>query len=358
MAKKQETKTKKKSGFIKKVIFSFLFIAIIGGGFAAYYGYKAIYKPNVTLNGKKSTYFYIKTGSDFNTVLADLYENNYIVNRASFEWLAEQKKYKNAVKPGRYKLKANMSNNELINLLRSGNQEPVKVIFSNARYKEDLAGKACRNIEADSTELIDLLNSDEYTNKIGFTPENILAVFIPNTYEFFWNTNAEEFMKRMTKEYKAFWTDERKQKANSIGLSQTEVAILASIVQQESLVSSEKPTIAGVYINRLNKGMLLQADPTVIYAIGDYTIRRVLLEHLKYDSPYNTYKYKGLPPGPICLPSASSIDAVLNYKRHEYIYFCAKEDFSGSHNFAKSAEQHNANARKFQQAMNKRKIMR
>lgn len=328
MAKKETKNTKKKSnGFVKKVIMAFLFIALVGGSMAAYYGYKAIYKPNVVLNGSKSVYFYIKTGSSFKDVLNNLYENNFIVNRTSFEWLADQKKYKNNVKPGKYKLKAKMSNNELINLLRSGDQEPVKVIFSNARYKEDLAGKSCRNIEADSLELIHLLNSDSYTKKIGFTPENILAVFIPNTYEFFWNTSAEEFMQRMTKEYKAFWTDERKQKANNLGLSQTEVATLASIVQQESLVSAEKPTIAGVYINRLNKGMLLQADPTVIYAIGDFKIRRVLLEHLKYDSPYNTYKYKGLPPGPICLASASSIDAVLNYKHHEYIFFVLKKIF-------------------------------
>jgi UPF0755 protein len=201
-----------------------------------------------------------------------------------------------------------------------------------------------------------MLSSYDFASKYGFNEQTIMTMFIPNTYEFYWNTSADEFFERMADEYKKFWTDERKQKAKNIGLSQSEVSILASIVELETQKKDERPTVAGVYINRLKKKMLLQADPTVVFALGDFTINRVLKIHLETDSPYNTYKYSGLPPGPIYLPSISSIDAVLNFENHDYIYFCAKEDFSGYHNFAKTLAQHNENARKFQQALNKRKI--
>ena len=347
---------KSKTSFFKKIIISLIAILLLSGASIVYYGYRMIYKPNVVIIGKSTTYIYIKTGSTFEDVMHTLYERNFIKNKTSFEWVAERKKYKNKVKPGRYLIKAKMNNNDLIDLLRSGEQEPVKVVFNTARTKEDIVSKVCRVIEADSLSLIDLLNDNEYLKKYGFEEQNILALLIPNTYEFYWNTSAEQFVDRMAKEYKSFWNDDRKNKAKANGLSQTEVAIIASIVQQESNAKSEKPVIAGVYINRLKKGMKLQADPTVIYAVGDFNIHRVLNEHLCCDSPYNTYMYVGLPPGPICLPTTSSIDAVLNYEHHNYIYFCAKEDFSGKHNFAKTLNEHNNNAQKFRAALNRRGI--
>ena len=275
------------------------------------------------------------------------------------ELLAERKKYNNNVKPGRYRILARMNNNEFINLLRSGIQEPVQITFNNIRTKEQLVSRISGKIEADSLSLLELLNKNDFLKKkYGLREENILTLFIPNSYQFFWNTSAEEFLDRMAKEYKAFWTPEKKSKARSIGLSQTEVSILASIVQAEqSRYNEEKPVIAGLYINRLRKGMPLQSDPTLIYAIGDYTITKVLNEFKEIDSPYNTYKYTGLPPGPICLPEISSLDAVLNFNKNDYLYMCAKDDFSCKHNFAKSLFQHNIFAQKFRQALNRNKIM-
>ncbi|HWL00047.1 MAG TPA: endolytic transglycosylase MltG, partial [Parapedobacter sp.] len=192
----------------------------------------------------------------------------------------------------------------------------------------------------------------------GFDSANFLSMFVPNTYELYWNTTTEQFADRMHNEYEKFWNDERRQKAETINLNPQEVAVLASIVKGEALHTDEMPAIAGLYLNRLRKGMLLQADPTVIFANNDFTIRRVLYRHLRTDSPYNTYLYRGLPPGPIMMPSIAAIDAVLNYQQHDYIYMCAKDDFSGYHNFAVTQAEHNINARKFQQALNERNIKR
>jgi len=348
---------KKGRSLVKKVIISLLLIFFIGTLVFGYQIYNGIYRPNVFIKNKGKTYLYIHTGAKFDDVLNSLNENNYIHNSFLFQWLADRMNYTNHVKPGRYRLKNNMSNKELIELLRSGNQEAVKITFNNIRDKEQLCEKISKNIEASKSSIRDIFEDKEYLSSIGFNTSNILTMFIPNTYDFLWNTSAEEFMKRMTKEYKIFWTEERKSKAKNIGLSQTEVSILASIVELETIRRDEKNIVAGVYINRLKRGMLLQADPTVIFATGDYTIKRVLSKHLSYNSPYNTYLYKGLPPGPICIPSISSIDAVLNYNKNNFIYFCAKEDFSGYHNFASNIAQHNINARKYQRELNKRKIM-
>ncbi len=352
MAKK---KKRNKFPFILKIFLSILFLLLIIGGYVGYSYYQKIYSPNVKL-GNNKTFLYIPTGSDFNDLVSILNREQLIVDMASFEWLAEYKNYKDHVKPGRYKIKNNMSNNELVNLLRSGEQEPVNLVIRGYRLKEELAGKIGANLEADSSSIMELLNSRAFAESYGFTPNNVLVMIIPNTYEFLWNTSPDEFFKRMAKEYKTFWTDERKDKAHEAGLTQTDVSILASIVQQESWKTDEMPVIAGVYINRLHKGMLLQADPTVVYAVGDFSLRRVLKKHLQFDSPYNTYLYEGLPPGPICIPWPKSIDAVLNYSKHQYIYFCAKEDFSGYHNFAKTGAEHERNAAKYRQALNKRKI--
>ena len=341
---------------MKKILLALVVIAALIGGLYGYLVYKKINSPNITINKKDNKNLYIPTGSNFDDLLSIIKNKGLIIDIESFKWMAEKKKYINKVKPGKYKLRDGMSNNEFVNLLRSGNQEPVKVTFNNVRTIEQLAGKVSVNLETDSSQIDNLLKNSEFIKKYGFNKNTIISLFIPNTYEFYWNTSAEEFVSRMAVEYKKFWNEDRKIKAKKLHLSQSEVATLASIVQQETLKSDEKPRVAGVYINRIRKGIPLQADPTVIFAIGNFGIKRVLRKYLKYDSPYNTYLYKGLPPGPICIPNQSSIDAVLNYEKHRYIYFCAKEDFSGYHNFAKTLSQHNANARKYQRALNRRRI--
>lgn len=343
---------------LKKTIISILLIGAVVGGYMAYNMYQKVYQPNVTLENTSDKYFYIYSNYQFSDVVHDLYEKGYIVNRESFEWVAEQKaNFKNNVKPGRYLLEDGMSNNELVNLLRSGEQEPVKVTFNNVRTKAQLAGKLTKNLECDSAEVYDLLDDKEFVSKYGFNRITILTLFLPNSYEFYWNTSAEELIQRMAEEYKKFWTEDRKAKAKKLNLTQSEVAILASIVQAEQSVhSDERAMVAGLYINRLRQGMLLQSDPTIIYGIGDFSIRRVLNKHKTHNSPYNTYMHRGLPPGPINLPSIKSLDAVLNYEQHDYIYMCAKEDFSGYHNFAKTYNQHLVYARKYQAELNKRKI--
>jgi len=320
--------------------------------------YQRVYQPNVTLKNTTDKYFYIYSDYTFDDVVNDLYEKGYIINRASFSWVAQKKaNFKNNIHPGRYLLKEGMSNNELIDLLRSGIQDLVEVTFNNVRTINQLSGKITKNLECDSIEFYNLVTDKYFTTKYGFNSITILTLFLPNTYEFCWNTTAEELVERMATEYKKFWTAERKEKARKLNLSQSEVAILASIVQAEqSAHSDERPRVAGLYINRLRKGMLLQSDPTVVYGIGDFTIQRVLTKHLQTNTPYNTYIHKGLPPGPINLPNIKSLDAVLNYEQHNYIYMCAKEDFSGYHNFAKTYNQHLNYARKYQRALNKRRI--
>jgi len=239
-----------------------------------------------------------------------------------------------------------------------GLQEPVKLRFQNIRLKEDFAGFLATQLEPDSLSFINLLNSDTVAQKYGFNRDNFFDMFIPNTYEFFWNTSTTDFFERMNKEYKVFWNDERLAKAKALDLTPIKVSNLAAIVKGEALHVDEMPKIAGLYINRLRKGMLLQADPTVIFANEDFTIRRVLNKHLRTDSPYNTYIYRGLPPGPIMMPSIAAIDAVLNYQQHGYVYMCAKDDFSGYHNFANTMAEHLVNARKFQKALDERNIKR
>lgn len=307
---------------------------------------------NVTGNQE---YLYVHTGWDFEQLMQEMKDKEILEDSASFREAAQKMKYEK-IKPGKYRLEEGMSNRRLINMLKSGNQEAVKLNFQNVRLKKDFAGLIAKQLEADSTSLIHLLDSSEYVQAHGFTRDEVYAMFIPNSYELYWNTDAKEFFERMFEEYNKFWTDERKARAEEIGLTPVEVSILASIVDSEALVNSEMPTIAGLYLNRLFMGMKLESDPTVIFAVGDFSIRRVLNKHLQTASPYNTYRVKGLPPGPISMPSIAAIDAVLNYKKHSYIYMCAKEDFSGYHNFAVSLAEHQQNARKFQQALNQRNI--
>ena len=249
-----------------------------------------------------------------------------------------------------------MSNNQLINMLRSGKQKVVKLVINNIRTKNELAAIVSKHLETDSSEVLNKLTDSEFLKSCGYDIHNVMTIFLPNTYEFYWNTSAEEFFKRMIKENDRFWDQSRLEKTSRIPLGKKEVSILASIVQKETNHSGEMSDIAGVYINRLKTGMPLQADPTVVFALGDFEKRRVLKEDTKVDSPYNTYKYSGLPPGPICLPEPSTIDKVLDYTQHNYFYFCAKDDLSGYHNFSVTLKEHSRNARNYQRALNKLKI--
>ena len=270
--------------------------------------------------------------------------------------MAVKMNYPSHIKPGRYLLKDGMSNRELLGMLRSGKQVPVELILQNGRFKTKLASDLSKQIEPDSLSILRFLNDDIFLSRFGFNSQTILAMFIPNTYEFYWNTSVDEVFDKIHIEYKKFWNESRTKRSNDIGLNPIEVSILASIVEEETVKNDEKPTIAGLYINRINKGMMLQADPTVRFALGNFGIKRVWGKYTSIDSPYNTYRNLGLPPGPICIPSIASIDAVLNYKQSEYIYMCAKEDFSGHHNFARTLEQHNINAQKYQKALNKARV--
>lgn len=350
--------SQQKKTFIK--VFLILLLCLFGiFGIIGRRFYIAVYKPNVFTGKNDTTFLFIPSYADYNKVLDILKTRKLIKDFESFNWIALRKNYTNAIKPGKYLLKNKMSNNELVNLLRSGKQTPVKLTFNNIRTIYELSSVISKRIEADSISIVRQLEYEITLDKYALTPQNCLVLFIPNTYEFFWNTSAEEFIEKMHIEYKKFWNTNRINKAKSIGLTPVEVSILASIVQAEQAkFNDEKPKIAGLYINRLHKGMLLQSDPTLIYALNNFEITRVLNRDKLIDSPYNTYKYAGLPPGPINLPEISSIDAVLNYEQTDYIYMCAKEDLLGLHNFSKTVEQHAIYARKYQQALDKMNIKR
>jgi len=319
--------------------------------------YLVVFRTNNTIN-EKEVLVYIPSGAEYKDVLDTLKSSKAIKSIERFDKVAKHFSYPDAVKPGCYAIKPGMNNVQLVRMLRFGHQKPVRVIFTSLRTFNDLAGRISRQIEADSVSLLRCFTSDSVAYNRGFTPENFMAMFIPNTYEFYWNTSALGFVKRMFKEYNRFWNDKRKQKAERIGLTPIEVSILASIVEEETNVKSEMPTVAGVYLNRLRKRIPLQADPTIKFAIGDFSIRRVLNRHLEVDSPYNTYKNRGLPPGPIRIPSITAIDAVLNAKKHSYLYFCASPDFSGRHVFSKTLSEHNRNANAYRRALNKERIYR
>lgn len=330
----------------------FLFVSF------SYYGYQIMYTSNVDKKNEP-VYVLIPRGATYEQAMDSIDAKGVIIDKLSFRFMAKLMDYPELVKPGRYELEPGLTNYQLISKLRLGEQDPVKLTYTNVRLKKDLAEKLSTFIDATPAEIDSLLSSPGYTQKLGFDTTTIMTMFIPNTYEIYWTTSAQDLMERMNKEYKKFWNEERRAKAEDVGLTPVKVSILASIVQAEQQQhADERPKVAGVYLNRLKRGMPLEADPTVVYANGDFSIRRVLNVHLKKDSPYNTYMYKGLPPGPINLPSISSIDAVLNPEHHDYIYFCAKEDFSGYHAFARTMPEHLQNARRYQAALTQRNIMK
>ena len=323
----------------------------------AFYTYQIIYTPNVQVE-KEDRYFAIPKGTTFKQLQNMLADQRIVNDLVSFSFLARLKDLDTSVKNGMYLIKGDMTNVELINLLRSGAQTPVQLTFSNARLLEQLPKILTHSLEIDSADLAPLLLSDSTAAKYGFTKETFISMFIPNTYEVYWTLSPQDLLDRMKQEYDRFWTEDRKAKADKLGMTQAEVSTLASIVNGETNKMDEAPTIAGVYINRLEKRIPLQADPTLVFAIGDFTIRRILNKDKEFESPYNTYKYYGLPPGPINMPNIPTLDAVLNYEDHNYLYFCADDDFSGYHVFAKTLREHNINARRFQRALNLQRIYR
>lgn len=313
-------------------------------------------KEVVSVKERPSADIFIKSNSNIDDVADAMDEADILADRTSFIRLAELKNYKGKnIVPGKYRITGEMTNNDLINHLRKGNgRQEVNVTFNNCLNIEQLAGKVSVQLELDSAKLVDLVNSKELIDKYGFNDKTISTLFIPNTYRFQWSTNEQEFVDRMAVEYKKFWNDDRKAKLKSQKLTQSQVAILASIVEEEqNLHPEEWKRIAGVYTNRLDRGILLQADPTVKFALGDRTIKRLLFKHLEVNSPYNTYKYAGVPPGPLRIPSTKSMDAVLNHEEHKFIYFCAKPGGEGYHSFAKTLSQHNANANAYHRWLNK-----
>ncbi len=340
----------------KILIIGVVVLTILLSSFTFYF-YQVVYTPNFLVE-KESRYLFIPTGADFQDVQKIVYDQKFVNDPVAFGTLARLMKYNKNVKSGRYLIEKNSSNRDVIQKLRIGEQEPVRITFHNARMLSDVAAKLTLKLEVDSVSFLDLIDKQATAEKYGFNKESFRCMFIPNTYEVFWDISGEELVERMYQEYQAFWTEERRQKASDLGLNPVQVTILASIVESEVSHYDEAPRVAGLYLNRLDRNMFLQADPTLKYALGDFTIQRVLNVHKDIESPYNTYKYKGLPPGPINFPSIKSLDAVLNHEDHKYIYMCARPDFSGYHDFATNLRQHNINASRYQTALNRARIYR
>ncbi|MTE25314.1 endolytic transglycosylase MltG [Winogradskyella ouciana] len=346
--------------YIKKILWAIALIGLVIFAVIAYYIYGAMFQPNTTFNSE-TKYIYVPTNATYPQVRAQL--EPLLDDIETFDALARQKKYTSNIKAGRFAIEKGMNNNEIINSIRSKNL-PLKIAFNNQNSLEDLAGRISTQIEADSLSLINAMTDEDFLSENGFTRATALGMYLPNSYEFFWNTSAKNFRDKMLKEYKRFWNDNRKAKAEELNLTPNEVITLASIVHEESKQADEQPRVAGVYLNRLRIGMALQADPTLkfaAYQLPKYkntVIRRVLNVHKEIDSPYNTYKNKGLPPGPIAMPDLSAIKAVLNPEKHSYLYFAADAKRIGYHKFAKTLAQHNNNAREYQRYLSSQGINR
>ena len=344
---------------IKKILVYFSLIVVVVASIYGYMLYRNIFSPNTNFT-EKEIYVHIPTDADAQKVLEIV--SPYIKDIERFKMTAEKKSYFANIKPGRFLFKNNMNNNDLVNSLRIN--VPFQLSFNNQERLEDVAGRIASQIEADSTSLMKSFTDENFLKEQNMTRENVISLFIPNSYEFFWNTSADKFRDRMAKEYRKFWTPERVAKAQAQNLNPLQVATLASIVHKETVKIDERPRVAGVYLNRLNRGMKLEADPTAIYAVknkaNDFSIeiKRVLYKDLETDSPYNTYKYEGLPPGPIAMPDVSALDAVLNPEKHQYIYFCASVTNFGYHEFAVTPAQHEANRKKYVAWISKQGIKR
>ena len=346
--------------YIKKILLAIALIGLVIAGYCSYYVYNTMFQPNTSFNNEEA-YVLISKNDTYEDVKLQI--EPLLKDIKTFDALAEQKKYKYNVKSGRYIIRKGMNNNDIINSIRSKNM-PLNISFNNQERLENLAGRLAQQLDVDSLELLTVMEDPKFLAKHNFTNETALSMYVPNSYEFFWNSSAETIRSRMLKEYDAFWTPSRLKKAKALNLSKNEVVSLASIVHKETAKVDERPRVAGVYLNRLRLGMPLQADPTVIYAKKkeannfDMVIKRVLYKDLEIDSPYNTYKYGGLPPGPITMPDVSAVDAVLNAEKHDYLYFVANVENFGYHKFAKTLAQHNRNKNEYVRWINKMGINR
>jgi len=344
--------------YIKKILWAVALIGLLVAAYFAYFVYSTMFSPNTAFNNDEA-YIYVSTSAPYSEVREQL--QPLLKDISSFDALAKQKKYTTNIKAGRYAIKKGMNNNDIINSIRSKNL-PFNLAFNNQQSLEDLAGRISMQIEADSVSLVTAMRDPEFLKANKFSNATALGMYLPNSYQFFWNTSAEQFRDRMLTEYNRFWTDSRLAKAKALNLTQNDVMTLASIVYEESKQAEEQPRVAGVYINRLRIKMPLQADPTLKYAayqLPEYQntiIKRVLNKHKEINSPYNTYMYAGLPPGLVTMPDISAIDAVLNYEKHSYLYFAADAKRLGYHKFAKTLSQHNANAREYHSYLSKQGI--
>ena len=339
-----------------KTVLRIGFVLLMIGAVAGYMGYKWIFEPNTNISEPYE--LYIKSQTTYEELQNQLITDSVLVNSWSFTQVSKLMKYgPDQIPSGRYIIQPDWSNKQIISALRAGRQSPIKLTISTARTVEDIAGVVAKKIEPDSTEIMALFKDASLIEEYGFTSETIISMIIPDTYEMYWNTDAKGFFSKMKDEYDKYWIKYTDQ-LESLDMTKSEIATLASIVQKESNTKSEKPTIAGVYLNRLEQGIKLQADPTVVFGIGDFTIRRVLNRHLAQDTPYNTYLHEGLPPGPICMPSKSSIEAVLNAEKHDYLFFCAKPGYNAGHAFATSNQQHERNAAVYRKWLNQERILR
>ncbi|WP_299890504.1 endolytic transglycosylase MltG [uncultured Lacinutrix sp.] len=346
--------------YIKKILFAIAIVGLAIAAYFAYFIYGAMLKPNTAFNNEEA-YILVPTNAKYAEVREQL--EPLLIDIDNFDALAEQKKYTTNIKAGRFVIKKGMSNNDIINSIRSNNT-PIKIAFNNQERIEDLAGRIAFQIEADSLTLLNAMKDEAFLGKNGFNENSALSMYIPNSYELYWNTSAEGFRSKMLKEYKKFWNTSRETKRKALNLSINEVMSIAAIVHKETAKVDERPRVAGVYLNRIRKGMPLQADPTVIYALkkstGDFNqvIKRVLYKDLEINSPYNTYKNAGIPPGPIFMPDVSAIDAVLNAEKHNYLYFVANVKNFGYHKFAKTLSQHNANKQEYVRWINSQGVNR
>lgn len=334
-----------------------LLILILVGAALAYYGYKMIYSPNVSQE-IEDTSLNIPQGTDFEALTSILVDKGIIIDESSFRLVSKIMKFdtRNNIS-GRFEITPGSSNRALVSLLRANKQTPINVTINNVRMISDMAGKVAKYIEPDSLTLLNYLTDPTNLDKWGYTQETILSMFIPNTYQFYWNTSPEKFVSRMQSEHNKYWKAKGRMDALAeLGLSTMEAYTLASIIEKETTNPKETKTISGVYHNRLKKGIALQADPTVVFGVGDFTIRRVLNKHLEHESPYNTYIHAGLPPGPIYMPTLSSLDAAIFPESHKYIFFCAKPGYDNEHSFASTLSQHNRNAKIYHSWLNKEGI--
>lgn len=342
---------KNKSPWVRRI--AIIATCLLAGAFviAAY----LLMGPNTRSFGDKK-YFYIPTGSRYEDVLKGLSEQEIVSSPSTFNIVARQLGYPERVKAGRYEIKKGMGNLEIVRILRSGRQTPVRLVVNKLRLKEDFVRLVSSNLEADSTTMLAILNDAVYLRQFGLDTTTVMCAVVPNTYEFYWNTSAGKVFEKIESAYENFWNETRRQKAQALNLTPVQVTVLASIVEEETNRNDEKPVIASVYLNRLRTGMRLGADPTVKFALRNFALRRIYNVHTEYDSPYNTYRYYGLPPGPICTPSSKSIDAVLTPADTDYLFFAARPDGSGYHSFAVTFKEHLDNARAYQKGLNARGI--